>query len=108
MNEFKPNQANGPKIILSGEAIDQLQAEGYIINPYWTLAHNVCYNRIHTPAYLQKIFYDGEEHQPSKQDYTPFGAFMGARLSLIKSLGVSVSKQVFDEVYQKAWAEWNQ
>lgn len=108
MNHLKPNRADGLQIVLQNDAIDQLQAEGYIINPYWELAHNIAYNRIHTPAYLRKIFYDGEEHQPTKQDYTPFGAFMGARLRVIKSLGVRVSEQVFDEVYEKAWVEWTQ
>lgn len=106
--EAIPNKASDPQLIPYTQAqVKEIENKGWVFNPYYTLHELAFFNRLYTREFCLKILIQGENNPPTKLDYTPFGAFMGARVTLVKSLGISYTEQVADELYEQAWIDWN-
>lgn len=106
MNDIIPNRAGEIATTLSHEAKINLLEQGFIINPYLDAYTITAFNRIYNETYLIHIFEQGKTHQPKVTNYTLFGAYMAGRLTVLRSLGISVSDEVWNELYEQAWADW--
>lgn len=105
LKEIIPNRAGEPADILTLQVVQTLERKNYIVFPFNSMAENKFLNRMYHKEFL-KAYFRGAVQAPDKKAYTPFGAFVGARLLLAESLGIPQTDQVIQWVYEQAWGEW--